>query len=1030
MLRIFVGLVLLGQLYLLPVSAANNSHKWLPVLVYDLLDNTPTVPVKPANTRESWDNYSLAIVLNESASLTLQWQSQENIHHYNIDYQVAGGAWLSIVSANNNLVLPPELVGEIEFRVSGCSSETECSSYSNELNTVLVDTASNPALPSVITLPRYIKYGEPFAIEWSEVSNASAYQLQRQDKNLSDNFTTIFTGIPDKNNGNFEVRSMALAEGDYCYRLSSQLENVFSTYSQPVCTHVGERELDIPNAFAAEEIEAGRYQVSWQAVPHAVSYKLEREALVLTSVSQSTVSSVSGKATLSKSQNSLTVYQSNNQGVSTSPTIAEIANADYQVQSNTTNNMQVSTQPLEWQTLTSDNENSKEQVHTINTFDRDGLQKYRVSACNVKGDCGPSIALNYNVAAADVYDGIPEQVSSTLQSGSTVNLSWNKVTGADFYVVEMRREGSSFVRSFPDITDTNMSYSFAHPGDYVFSVYACINTGFCGGYSPVETLEYHVAGTPNDTPNLFYVPTNTPAGTKVEMTWQAPLTAGVVEYEIQGELKNTIAKQAFIADSKGYFKFERDALAPGRQYCYKVRAIFANDSKGDFSDTLCTVVGEFAFSAPTNLRVEQVDSQNYKVSWDAVSGASHYLLEPQISVSEWQAVQYSTATERMVKFNPFYKNIYQQLGHIAYRVSACNNKEYCGNYSRVYYSTLSNGAFSATTPDTDKVPACLVVPEHVNQGESIKVSWCKPEATGVESYELVGELKGRIASGETDEFSLSLQALVTVTRPVLPEGREYCYKVRANYSNGEFGDYTATQCVIVDNISFPASEKMTAQQSVSEFYSYNIGWLPVSGAHHYQLEKVSFTGLLQPEAQWSAVACNVQAININQAEYVGCAITLSEADRIGGVGRIGLRVTACNKYNVCGNFERHYFDLYLANDALVYQDTYGNLFVYLAASDEYLALSESDGTWTAVSATPNFTLPLSTQYTIEVGEFGGNALVDFKIIDSSTETEIIFSQTDTGYEHDTSTTQRTIIFIHTDLLGSPVAETNANGVVL
>ncbi|MGV2873215.1 hypothetical protein [Colwellia sp. E150_009] len=110
-----------------------------------------------------------------------------------------------------------------------------------------------------------------------------------------------------------------------------------------------------------------------------------------------------------------------------------------------------------------------------------------------------------------------------------------------------------------------------------------------------------------------------------------------------------------------------------------------------------------------------------------------------------------------------------------------------------------------------------------------------------------------------------------------------------------------------------------------------------------------------------------------------------------------------------------------------------NLYVKLLGrlGGKYLkiSLNETTGHWvvTEIFPTPsewdNYTLTES-DYDIE---FIGDELHDFKMTNSSTSTEVVFNQTETGYSHETPNLQRKIIFIHTDSLGSPVAETNEQG---
>jgi hypothetical protein len=627
--------------------------------------------------------------------------------------------------------------------------------------------------------------------------------------------------------------------------------------------------LAAPVGITAQETDTGYYQISWQPVPEASSYKLERETIVEAPVAAAKAFKVSAKSVSSQ-------------------TIAKTSTAEATT--------------LNWETVASGDFTNSLQTHTIDTFDQNGLQNYRVSACNDNQNCGEVSEISYTLTTTQIVDGIPKNVTPTLQTSNAVELDWLPVPGASYYEVEMKREGSSFVVQHPNIRSTSFSVRVLS-GNYHFRVKACIDTGFCGEYDDVVEFLVNVQVVAASTPQLFYVAENTPANSFVDISWKAPEQAGVLRYEVQGELKNIIEDRVFTSDTDSYFHLQRPASAAGRKYCYKVRAWYSS-GPGDFTQSLCTLVGELAFDAPSNISIEQTATQDFNVSWDSVAGASHYLLELQTSASQWQAVQFSGATIKALQFNAAHYDIYTQLGHIAYRVSACDQSEYCGNFARVYYSTLDSEVILNSPSESQKVPACLVVPEQVNQGENIDVSWCAAEAD-VQGYELVGELKNTIADGDVNSFATSAQGLFTVVRPPLPGGREYCYKVRAIFSDGSAGGYTAASCVIVGNIVFDAPVQMLSEQVADTSNDYDIAWTPVDGSDHYLFEREVAEGV------WASLDCAIGPITLNSASYVGCRLSLTRLDVYPEIGKVGFRVSACNTSGQCGNYQRHYFMLTL-----------------------------------------------------------------------------------------------------------------------
>ncbi|GLX78740.1 hypothetical protein tinsulaeT_20800 [Thalassotalea insulae] len=969
---------------------------WLPVVVYDFLDDSPTVPVMPADTRSQWDAYSVELI-TESGANQLVWQAQTNIDHYQIEYRIGDGEWITQTTTTNNLQLDVALTGTVEFRIIGCQSETLCSSYSNELNTYISAEPGN--LPSYIFVPKYVKYNEPFAIEWSQLSNASAYELQQQANGQT--FTTIYTGTPELTNNRHEVRLAPLTKGDYCYRLRAKVATDYGDYSTPVCTYVGERTLASVSSFEATETEPGKYHLAWQHTPYATTYQLERE-------------------TLTVSENVQNVQQSSK------------LNTSYKVQAS---NSESSTE-LKWQSVASGSLTELEQIHTIDTFDRDGLQKYRIKACDNIGSCGAATELSYTVPVTHIVDGVPKNVKPSGVNNNIVKLDWNPVPGANSYVVEMSRKGSTWVRLITGLLSPTMTRTITLAGEYKFKVNACINTGFCGEYSPVAEFEATIDSVPNKTPQFFALsckledetdpdsPCVNPPEGWVDVAWRAPVLTGVSQYEVMGELKNVIAKQVFNADADGYYHLKRAAGTEGREYCYVVRAWYSDGSKGDYTETKCIVIGDLAFEKPNNFLINQVASQEFKIKWDAVAGATKYLLEQQISVSEWQAIQYSEATSKQLQYGSAQQAVYNVLGHMGYRVSACRDDNVCGKFARVYLAPVSSSAFLTSPPLEHKVPACLRVPEVVAAGESIPVSWCPPQQSGVHSYDIVGELKSIIVDEEQSFFAKDKQGLLTINRPSLPEGREYCYKVRAKYSDGSVSDYTEKQCTTVGSIVFDAPAEMLYRASTTQFNNFDIAWSPITNADHYLLERQSEVGL------WQTVNCQASNISINTNDYVGCNLNLTSDDLLQELGQVFYRVSACNAENVCGNYQRVNFEL-MSTLAEVYQTADGSK-LYLQLSDgQYIELERdesnrwtvnllSQAQWDAISPTTNFTV---SGYSIESGDYSADGLADFKLINGSEEIIFLHNESE-GYSQSLG---RTVLFIHTDLLGTPVAETGING---
>ena len=195
-------------------------------------------------------------------------------------------------------------------------------------------------------------------------------------------------------------------------------------------------------------------------------------------------------------------------------------------------------------------------------------------------------------------------------------------------------------------------------------------------------------------------------------------------------------------------------------------------------------------------------------------------------------------------------------------------------------------------------PACLEVPEQVADGEGIMVSWCpSPAQNKVASYQLVGELKDILLTQSPAELGSDDSGNFTVTRPALPAGKAYCYKVRAVFNDSTTSLYTVTKCTQVGELAFPAPETFFAEPVSEVNANYRFFWSGVSQNNlapaSYQLEQ------RLDDDSWQPISCNVATVN----GYLSCAIELDLA-KGGYNGLVQYRLSACTADGVCGNYAR------------------------------------------------------------------------------------------------------------------------------
>ncbi|NQY63588.1 MAG: hypothetical protein HRT38_07590 [Alteromonadaceae bacterium] len=213
------------------------------------------------------------------------------------------------------------------------------------------------------------------------------------------------------------------------------------------------------------------------------------------------------------------------------------------------------------------------------------------------------------------------------------------------------------------------------------------------------------------------------------------------------------------------------------------------------------------------------------LSWSAVSGATRYEIEEQLSANSWFSV-YSDSTASWSKSE--YIN-----GDYTFRVNACDANG-CSSFTDVTATVLLN----TTTPS---VPESISTPEGTNTTGSYTVSWA--ESTYATSYTLRESVNGGswailTSSEATTSQSFSNKADAT-----------YRYSVSA-CKNSDCSTYVES---VTFTVSKPAPapgtpSSISAPTGTNTTGSYNVYWAASSGATSYTLRQ-SFNG-----GSWSTVS--------------------------------------------------------------------------------------------------------------------------------------------------------------------------------
>jgi hypothetical protein len=358
---------------------------------------------------------------------------------------------------------------------------------------------------------------------------------------------------------------------------------------------------------------------------------------------------------------------------------------------------------------------------------------------------------------------------------NNVEITWTSVTDATHYVMSKVIDRNGLPSYGSEYTTQNSRYYAAEntfnmqlrEGKHIIVIHACMAasegaSGYCGSPSTSEEYEVVVEYDIPRQPQNYTVPARASAGAPFSISWTAPTdTVGLNGYKVYGELRGALHD-----GDTGQLSLELNnpnirPLAPGRQYCYKVKSKYDTGS-GEYTVGQCITIGESKtpiLPAPAYLTIvnnsEHPDEEyylGYLLSWGNVEGADYYQLDRDLGNGVWAPVYMDTRSEARIYFSD------PATDGVHFRVSACKADGQCGNYQRLLFSA----EHETVAAGYDQKPACLYVPETAQIGAAIPVTWCAPHQSGVTRYDLLdanGQVLVAGLPGDSSGINLSLQGL-------------------------------------------------------------------------------------------------------------------------------------------------------------------------------------------------------------------------------------------------------------------------------
>ena len=328
--------------------------------------------------------------------------------------------------------------------------------------------------------------------------------------------------------------------------------------------------------------------------------------------------------------------------------------------------------------------------------------------------------------------------------GNVVKISWDSVTGAQGYQIEI--DGAE--------VETVSEPSFLHTGgQHIYRIKA-INSGVESDWSQVLIVSILSDGEPDGE-----APVNVQAQAYagyIKVTWEEMNTQSY-EVEVDGRGLQGVTSAVY----------NHTGLMPGTQHTYRVRTV-KDGVAGSWSKTVTGTMPVEKLKAPGNFRATATE-HSIRVVWDEVSEAESYELEIDGTPAQavWQAVYEHTGLERASKHT--------------YRVRAKNVKGE-GAWSPLLSKTVAGIA-------GENVPSNLT---GIATLSTIKLTWEK--VPGAMTYDL-------LADGVEVKDILGTTYSVTGLLP----STNHTFQVRANMGRNQ-GDWSEESQVwtLPSELSIPA----------------------------------------------------------------------------------------------------------------------------------------------------------------------------------------------------------------------------------
>lgn len=461
--------------------------------------------------------------------------------------------------------------------------------------------------------------------------------------------------------------------------------------------------------------------------------------------------------------------------------------------------------------------------------------------------------------------------SFTSYDASQIRIQWNKVNGANGYIVYRKKTADKKYTKLATISGNGNTYYNDKTAeccvdyDYRVSGYRTVDGKKIEGFASDSKICYSNPAEPG------LVSTESVDYNSVKITWTKVKSATM--YRVYRKTTGAYEK---LADVKGNanLTYTDTTATTGVKYTYAVRGFCQKNKLSRYSTIENYIYGTAYPNAPVMKKAVSIEHNEVEVSWGAVNGASGYLVYRKNIDGTYKSLGkvYGKST---LKYND--KTAVCGTEY-AYAVKAFRTVDGVN-----YYGGKNKGV------KCQPLPSVPVFKVEIGNYNTLRISW--NEIKGVSGYRLY--YKKGSAKNWTTVATFGGDTTTSCSQTSLTTGTEYTYTVRAYLKTGGktwWGSYNKTGITQIPQTEAPHLVSVKAVK----YNSITLNWKTVAGASGYKVyrkgpDDKAWAGIAVLSGKSSVSYTDTNAVCGTKYSYTARAYrTVSGSKKFGEFNRTGL----------------------------------------------------------------------------------------------------------------------------------------------